>query len=64
MFYKTMTRDKYEWVLTEPHWRDIHGTAFVEAICEHGIGHHNGIHGCDGCCIECPMHLWEKVSKD
>jgi hypothetical protein len=28
---------------------DIHGK-LTEWICPHGVGHHRGIHGCDGCC--------------
>jgi len=29
----------------------------IEWVCKHGVGHpidaniHNGIHGCDGCCV-------------
>lgn len=35
-----------------------------EAICPHGIGHHKGIHGCDGCCQKCPKKIWDKVTDD
>jgi hypothetical protein len=28
--------------------RDMHDAGFTELICPHGIGHHKGIHGCDG----------------
>ena len=36
----------------------------TEAICPHGIGHHKGVHGCDGCCDNCPAELWENVTND
>lgn len=52
-----------EWTLTEE-WRDIHGTNFVEAKCAHGIGHHKGIHGCDGCCDSWPQEISDKVTRD
>lgn len=26
----------------------------TEWICPHGIGHHRGVHGCDGCCANEP----------
>lgn len=61
---------KPKWVLSRPAYRDIHGTGFVEVICEHGVGHHKGVHRChngeDGkfCCESCPPELWEHVSKD
>lgn len=32
----------------ERHYRDDKGV--WEDICPHGVGHENGIHGCDGCC--------------
>lgn len=32
------------------HFRDDKGT--WEDICPHGVGHENGVHGCDGCCKE------------
>lgn len=42
----------------------------TEWICDHDIGHHQGVHGChagaDGkaCCESCPPELWAKVSRD
>ncbi len=24
----------------------------TEWVCDHGIGHHRGVHGCDGCCAK------------
>lgn len=54
-----------EWKLTgEQNYRDMHNAGFVEAICPHGVGHHKGIHGCDGCCANAPADLWAKVSQD
>jgi len=53
-----------EWKLTKPHWRDIHGDNFVEAICPHGIGHHKGTHGCDRCCVDAPKEIWEEVTDE
>lgn len=53
-----------KWKLTEPHWRDLHEPGFVEAICEHGIGHHKGVHGCDGCCAKAPKEIWGKVTNE
>lgn len=38
--------------------------AKIEAICPHGIGHHQGIHGCDGCCGAMPEDLKDQVTKD
>ena len=52
------------WSLTPPQSRDIHGTGFVEAVCSHGVGHHKGVHGCDGCCEDCPDELWDKVTDE
>ncbi len=60
------------WELSVPTYRDIHGGGFIEAVCPHGVGHHNGIHGCHMsktnpgkyCCDDCPSELWEQVSKD
>lgn len=34
----------------------------IEWVCDHGIGHHQGVHGCDGCCAKEP--LMEQTSKD
>lgn len=58
------TTPKNEWKLTEPHYRDIHGFDFVEAICAHGIGHHNGSHGCDGCCFSWPDEIRDATTKE
>lgn len=60
------TLEKYgEWSLTKPqNDRDMHSKGFIEAICSHGVGHHNGIHGCDGCCEHCPKDIWSQVSED
>lgn len=35
----------------------------TEAVCSHGVGHHKGVHGCDGCC-PAPDELWDKVTDD
>ncbi len=32
-----------------------------EDICPHGVGHENGVHGCDGCCTK--MGLYKKKKK-
>lgn len=32
------------------HWR--YDRRIWEDVCEHGVGHCNDIHGCDGCCAE------------
>ena len=42
----------------------MHSDGFKEAICQHGIGHHKGIHGCDGCCKSCPKEIWSQVTED
>ncbi len=52
------------WQLLEQRGRDMHKGLFVEAICEHGVGHHKGVHGCDGCCKDCPLEIWDKVTND
>lgn len=52
------------WQLSKPHFRDIHGPAFIEAYCDHGVGHHKGVHGCDGCCEHWPEDIASKVSID
>jgi hypothetical protein len=39
-----------DWELSVQGDRDMHRGSFAEAICPHGVGHHKGIHGCDGCC--------------
>lgn len=48
-------------------WRN--DRKFMERICEHGVGHPDpdevmpeGIHGCDGCCIE-KMYT-ERMNED
>lgn len=56
--------EKKEWHLYNQHGRDMHPGVFVEAICPHGIGHHKGVHGCDGCCKNCPKELWDKVTNE
>lgn len=53
-----------KWKLSTQMDRDIHANPFTEAICEHGIGHHKGVHGCDGCCANWPKDISDKVSKD
>ena len=56
---------KNEWKLTPPqNHRDMHDAGFIEAICPHSVGHHKGVHGCDGCCEKAPADLWEKVTTD
>lgn len=53
-----------EWKFLGQVGRDMHPGTFIEAICAHGIGHHNGVHGCDGCCATWPKEVSDKVSKD
>lgn len=53
-----------DWKLTKFSYRDIHGSNFIEATCPHGIGHHKGVHGCDGCCAEAPDEIWSKVTEE
>jgi len=55
---------KEEWKLSEQYGRDMHPGLFKEAICPHGIGHHKGVHGCDGCCKDMPKEILDKVSED
>lgn len=55
---------KQTWALSHQHGRDMHRGEFVEAICPHGVGHHKGVHGCDGCCGDAPAVLWAQVSED
>lgn len=55
---------KIGWRLLIQDDRDLHDPGFVEAICPHGIGHHKGVHGCDGCCKSAPRDIWEKVTED
>ena len=52
------------WKLTKSDFRDIHAKGFTEAICEHGIGHHKGVHGCDGCCDSWPEEISSKVTEE
>lgn len=53
-----------EWKVPVQYGRDMHCGAFVEAICAHGVGHHKGVHGCDGCCSNCPPEIWNQVTED
>ncbi len=56
---------KPEWTLSKPqNSRDMYAAGFIEAICPHGIGHHKGVHGCDGCCKNPPKEMWDKVTQD
>lgn len=56
-------KQENEWTLTKG-FRDMHGSGFVEASCFHGIGHHRGVHGCDGCCSTCPKEVWEQTTNE
>lgn len=58
-----MTKEP-NWAISPQYGRDMHPGRFVEAICGHGIGHHKGVHGCDGCCSDVPEDIWEQVSTD
>ena len=58
------TTKKADWKLLTQHGRDIHAGVFTEAICSHGVGHHKGVHGCDGCCKDLPKELLRKISED
>lgn len=43
---------------------DIRGR-MTEWICPHGIGHHNGAHGCDGCCgLPENKEIMDKTTKE
>lgn len=53
-----------KWILDKQIGRDMHKNPFYEAICSHGIGHHKGVHGCDGCCADAPEEIWNKVTED
>jgi hypothetical protein len=57
------TTNNNQWKI-ETRWSDIRGFGFVEALCAHGIGHHNGTHGCDGCCSNMPQDIANQISKD
>jgi hypothetical protein len=52
------------WTLSSQTGRDMHPGVFVEAICPHGVGHHKGVHGCDGCCATWPKEIADRVTKD
>ncbi len=56
--------EKDGWQLYPQFFRDMHASPFYEAICPHGVGHHKGVHGCDGCCKDCPADIWDKVTED
>jgi hypothetical protein len=45
-------------------YSDLRGLLMTEAICEHGVGHHNGVHGCDGCCKDMPSEMREEITHD
>ena len=34
-----------------------------EYVCEHGIGHGNHVHGCDGCCRRSDFPLGQKLRE-
>ncbi len=55
---------KSKWYLQRQVGRDMHKYVFDEAICPHSIGHHKGVHGCDGCCANAPKEIWDNVSED
>lgn len=59
-----MKRTKPEEWKFQKRWSDIHGDGFIEAICAHGIGHHKGVHGCDGCCVNVPIGIWKLVTNE
>jgi len=52
-----------DWKLIK-RFSDIRSEELIEAICKHGVGHHTGIHGCDGCCREMPKKLQCKVTRE
>lgn len=52
------------WQLSRQVGRDMHSGVFVEAVCPHGVGHHKGVHGCDGCCANPPAPIWAQVTVD
>ncbi len=64
MLKKTDRMDSPGWRIYTQYFRDMHESPFNEAICPHGIGHHKGVHGCDGCCLNAPKEIWDKVSAD
>lgn len=62
-------KNEKKWELSKQFGRDIHGNPFFVALCPHGIGHHKGIHICDGCCKDAPKEIWDEefiaiVSKE
>lgn len=66
---KDLSQKDKEWTLAPQYGRDMHRGRFVEAICPHGIGHHKGVHGCDGCCFDIsktppPEDIWSQVTED
>lgn len=64
MINKKSTADSKKWRLLVQNYRDMHTRGFTEAICEHSVGHHKGIHGCDGCCATWPKEISKQVTKD
>lgn len=62
---KEMRTTKPEnWKLSSQLGRDMHSGTFVEATCEHGVGHHRGTHGCDGCCFDMPEDIKNQTTQD
>ncbi len=59
-----MTNSHKEWGISVQIGRDMHRGKFVEGICKHGVGHHKGTHGCDGCCADWPKEISDQVTKD
>ena len=47
-----------------PRYSDIRSNGLVEAICEHGIGHHRGVHGCDKCCFDWPKDIEKQTTLE
>ena len=43
---------------------DIRSNGLIEAICDHGVGHHNGVHGCDGCCNNMPKEIKDQLTHE
>lgn len=52
-----------KWKL-QKRWSDIRSDGLIEALCDHGVGHHRGIHGCDGCCRDWPEEVAQETTKD
>lgn len=61
---KFKNKNSKVWKILVQDDRDMHAKGFTEAICEHGIGHHKGIHGCDGCCATWPKEISKQVTRD